>query len=60
MTKDREIKTQITTLMQIKRCLVYLEINDQHLSSGLLVGPMAERIWDWFVVLLDWGKAIIV
>jgi len=37
-----------------------LEIDHQHLSSGLLIGPVAESIWDRFVILFDWNVAIIV
>ena len=41
------------------RC-IYLKIDNHHLSLGHLIGPVAECVWDRFVVLLDRGKAIIV
>jgi len=47
---------------QVEHSLLFhaLEVDHQHLSSRLLIGPVAESIWDGFVVLLDWDVAIIV
>ena len=59
ITNERDNRLQIKTLMLIHN-KVYLEIHHHHLSSGLLMCPVAECIWDGLVVLIDRSKSIIV